>query len=168
MNCKLYFRSDIDRSNKNTTYDILAIRSSLDENTIKNLFFNHAFTRCDSTPRIFNIGKQVVFKKFLSDLSFMEDGLEFSSEGRTQTETEEIGSRLMVTIFGGKRNKTLSSCRHKMIIGKVGSAKSVVNAERLPPTQSATKYHSLRSYYQICVWKCTESALNPSSWGWSE
>ena len=62
----------------------------------------------------------------------------------------------------------LRSCRHKMLIGKVGSAKSFVNAERLPPTQSATKYHSLRSYYQICVWKCTESALNPSSWGWSE
>ena len=91
MNCKLFFRSDIDRSNKNTTYDILAIRSSLDENTIKSLFFIHTFTGCDSTSRIFNIGKQVVFKKCLSDLSFMEDGLEFSSEGRTQTEIEEIG-----------------------------------------------------------------------------
>ena len=93
-----------------------------------------------------------VFKKCLSDLSFMEDGLEFSSEGRTQTEIEEIGSRLIVTIFGGKRNETLSSWRHKMLIGRVGSAKSFVNAERLPPKQSTTKYHNQRSYYQIYVY----------------
>ena len=49
---------------------------------------------------------------------------------------------------------------------KVVSASSFVAPARLPPTASATKFHSLRAYYQIITWLGLESNLDATDWGW--
>ena len=55
---KLYYRSDIRRGQSpNHVYDIHSIQSLLGNDTCKYLLFVHAFTCCDSTSRIFSIGK---------------------------------------------------------------------------------------------------------------
>ena len=39
--------------------------------------------------------------------------------------------------------------------------------EKLPPTESAAKYHSLRVHLQLVVWQTLDtSSLNPTEWGW--
>ena len=39
--------------------------------------------------------------------------------------------------------------------------------ERLPPTESAAKYHALRVHLQVVIWATLDTlALNPLSWGW--
>ncbi|KAJ8280237.1 hypothetical protein GJAV_G00052180 [Gymnothorax javanicus] len=39
-------------------------------------------------------------------------------------------------------------------------------AERLPPTESSTKYHCRRAYFQIMVWIGKEGDMNTVDWGW--
>jgi len=80
----------------------------------------------------------------------------------------ELGKELMVDLFGGKSKDTLSSLRHISFTKKVASAKAFVTPERLPPTSSATTFHSLRVYYQIMVWMGMANDMNPIYWGWKE
>lgn len=72
----------------------------------------------------------------------------------------------MSILFGGKSSQTLCSLRHSILIKKVTSATSFVTPERLPPTASATKYHSLRVYYQIMTWIGKEDGMDETEWGW--
>lgn len=53
-----------------------------------------------------------------------------------------------------------------MLVEKVAAAKLFVTPERWPPTESATKYHSFRTYYQVSVWKSQETPLTATEWGW--
>ncbi len=53
-------------------------------------------------------------------------------------------------------------CKNKKIV----TAKSFVTPERLPPTESSTKYHCQRVYFQIMVWIGKESEMNTVDWGW--
>ena len=47
------------------------------------------------------------------------------------------------------------------------SASSKIKPERLPPTERATFFQSLRVYLQVTEWKTlTECPLDPVEWGW--
>lgn len=72
----------------------------------------------------------------------------------------------MVVLFGGKGFESLASLRLSTLSKKIVSAKSFVAPERLPPTVSSTKLHSLRVYYQIMVWTGKESDMDVLNWGW--
>ncbi|KAG1670130.1 Sodium-dependent multivitamin transporter [Nymphon striatum] len=72
----------------------------------------------------------------------------------------------MVLLFSGKQTDYLASLRHSVFKKKVVSASSFVAPARLPPTASATKFHSLRAYYQIMTWLGLESNLDATDWGW--
>ena len=56
--------------------------------------------------------------------------------------------------------------RYKWFCDKVSKSTSPVDPQSLPPTFAATKYHSLRVYYQVLVWKDFNHALKPEDWGW--
>ena len=84
----------------------------------------------------------------------------FIVQNKSQEDILELGKELMVDLFGGKPKDTLSLLRHINFTKKVASAKAFVIPERLPPTSSATKFHSLRVYYQIMVWMGMESDTN--------
>ena len=57
--------------------------------------------------------------------------------------------------------------RYNIFSKKVVSASSTVTPERLPPTESATKFHCRREYYQVMVWMGTEDGMDALNWGWS-
>lgn len=92
----------------------------------------------------------------------------FTVQERSQGQISDLGKHLMVDLFGGKSNDTLSSLRHFIFTKKVATAKSFVTPERLPPTSSATQFHSLRVYYQVMVWMGMANGMNPTDWGWRE
>jgi hypothetical protein len=166
----IYFRSDVKRSNtnkQNIIYDIRSLQRSLDKDVLQSLLCLHAFTGSDTTSRVYSVGKPAIFKKLLDDEPLRQLFQSFSCNGRNQKEVEELGNSIMTSFFGGKINETLTCCRHRMFVEKVSSAKSFVKPERLPPTQSANKYHSLRSYYQIRVWQGTAENLKVTDWGWT-
>ncbi len=79
---------------------------------------------------------------------------------------EDHGTMAMAVLFGGKSTDSLASLRYNLFSKKIITAKSFVTPERLPPTESSTKYHCQRVYFQIMVWIGKEGDMNTVDWGW--
>ena len=71
----------------------------------------------------------------------------------------------MVSLFGGSQTDSLEYLRCKFISKKVVTTKSFVKPERLPPTTSAAKFHSKRSYFQVRQWIGKSDEMDPTEWG---
>ena len=61
----------------------------------------------------------------------------------------------MAVLFGGKCTDSLATMRYNIFSKKVVSASTTVTPEPLPPTESASKFHSRRANYQIMTWMGT-------------
>jgi hypothetical protein len=165
----LVFRSDVNRKAKSfNSYNINLIRQGLGPETCEHLLFLHAFTGCDSTSRIHSVGKTSAFRKLLNDKDLREMASVFCATDQHQHKIAEAGQRAMLILCGGKPDEELVNLRHRMLCDKVFVSKGFITPERLPPTKSATKYHSLRVYYQVQVWKSDSDIGNPQDWGWLE
>jgi hypothetical protein len=91
----------------------------------------------------------------------------FTVPHQTTELIDELGCQVMAVIFGGKCTDSLAALRCKILSKRVLHSSSFVTPERLPPTESATKLHCRRTYYQIMVWMGMEDGMVPSCWGWS-
>jgi len=163
----LYFRSDNQSRSNLKVYDINQMKHLLGNKLCTQLLFLHSFTGCDSTSRVYGVGKKSVFQKLVKDdqvLKLCADT--FTSRGVSIAEIKNLGSQAMTVIFGGESTCSLAAMRYNIFTKKVAAAKSFVTPERLPPTESATKFHCLRVYYQVMVWMGMESDLDPLDWGW--
>ena len=47
------------------------------------------------------------------------------------------------------------------------SSSSFVTPERLPPTESATKLHCRRTYFQIMIWIGKQDGMDAVKWWWN-
>ena len=115
------------------------------------LLFIHAFTGSDTTSRIFNVGKQTVFGK-LKDPTIINAAKNFTTPGLDKNLICEHGLKAMVIVCGGKLNVDLMQLRYNVLVNKILAAKKFVSPERLPPTESATNYHTMRTYLQTMIW----------------
>lgn len=163
---ELYFRSD--NASRNTkVYNINQLKVSLGEELCSQLLFLHAFTGCDSTSRVFGIGKRTAFQKLAKGESTIKTCAKtFIVPNQPRDTVVENGTNAMVELFGGNSCDSLAKLRYNLFVKKLASAKSFVTPERLPPTASSTRYHSLRVYYQVMVWMGSEGDLNATDWGW--
>ena len=133
------------------------------------LLFVHAYSGCDSTSRIYAIGKKSAFRKLMkSDPVMKSCASAFLLQNKSQEDISDLGKDLMVDLFGGKSNDTLSSLRHTIFIKKVATAQAFVTPKRLPPTSLATRFHSQRVYFEIMVWMRMANEMNPTEWGWKQ
>lgn len=108
-----------------------------------------------------------MFQKIVEgDKDLVSCAVRFESVGETSDTIEQCGNKAMALLFGGKATEGLAKLRHRVLRKKVASATSFVTPERLPPTASATKFHSLRCYYQIRAWCGEEKDLHATDWGW--
>ena len=122
--------------------------------------FVHAY----STSRIFGIGKKSAFQKLVkSDPVVKSCAGAFILQNKSQEDISDLGKDLMV---GGKSNDTLLSLCHIIFTKKVATAKAFVTPEQLPPTSPATRFHSLRVYFQIMLWMGMADDMNPTEWRW--
>lgn len=162
----LYFRSDKSKDQIHV-YNVNTLKCLLGDQLCSHLLFIHAFTGCDTTSRIFGVGKKAFFNKFVKGDTDLESCAHaFTTPGQTNNVIEQYGNRTMAMIYGGKPTDTLKSLRHCILKKKVVSATSFVTPERLPPTSSATKFHSFRVYYQIMTWLRYENKIEATDWGW--
>ena len=148
-------------------YNINRLKVILGNDLCSQLLFIHAITGCDTTSRIFGVGKKATFQKLVKGDSVLQScSNEFISPNQTRAIIEDLGSKAMAVLFGGKCTESLASLRYNILVKKVSSAKSFVTPERLPPTASSTKFHCLRAYYQIMVWTEQEGDMDVTNWGW--
>jgi 5'-3' exonuclease len=166
-NKDLYFRSD-NQSKDVKVYYINRLKEILDDELCSQLLFIHAFTGCDTTSRVFGIGKKSAFQKLVKgDPTLKSCANTFLVPSQKGDVIEDIGSQAMAVMFGGKCTDSLALVRYNMFTKKVVSSKSFVTPERLAPTASSTKFHCLRSYYQIMVWIGSEGDMDVTNWGWN-
>ena len=68
---------------------------------------------------------------------------------------EEIGSagiRLFVHLYGGKQTDSLNSFRYAKFM-EMASCGKTLEPGRLPPTERAAFFHSLRVHHQVILWR---------------
>ena len=132
-----------------------------------NLLFIHAILGCDTTSRLFGLGKGLAVKKMKNDALFYEQAKVFNQT--QQMAREDIiaaGEKAIVSLYGGVKEETLDTLRYRRFCDKVSKSTSPVEPQTLPPTSAAARNHSLRVYYQIMEWKGTTLNMKTEDWGW--
>ena len=86
----------------------------------------------------------------------------------TAEEIGKAGVRLFVILFGGKQGDSLNFLRYVKFMEMISSNKAI-DPQKLPPTERAAHFHSLRVHLQVMHWKKLiheDSQLDPEQWGW--
>ena len=86
----------------------------------------------------------------------------------TAEEISKAGVHLFVIPFGGKQDDSLNYLRYVKFLEMASSSKAI-DPQKLPPTERAAHFHSLRVHLQVVLWKRLthkDSQLDPEQWGW--
>ena len=82
---------------------------------------------------------------------------------------DEVGYaelRLFCLLYGGTKMDTLTSLRYSRYMTMMAKSNKVM-PHRLPPTERAAHYHSLRVHFQVVGWTVLSNAmLQANEWGW--
>lgn len=109
------------------------------------ILFVHAWSGCDTTSSTFDQGKTTLLKK-------IRESQEIQQISRLMSAMkEEIGSagiQLFLHLYGGKLTDSLNSLRYAKFM-EMASCGKTLEPERLPPTERAAFFHSLRVHQQV-------------------
>ena len=125
------------------------------------LLFMHAIFGCETTSRLFGLGKGIVVNK-LSDSHFYKSAETFTKRNVSKEDVISVGDTALVLLYGGSCAEGLGSLRYKWFCDKLPKSTS----PSLPLTSTAAKYHSLLVHYKVMVWKEFNHDLKPKDWGW--
>ena len=131
-----------------------------------NILFLHALLGCDTTSRLFGIGKAAILKKFKTNTVLQQSAKVFDDESAAPEEIAVAGEKALVEMYNGKKNESLNALQKRKYCEKVAKSLHRVKGKSLPPTTAASKFHSYRVYLQICQWKNPHCNLQEESWGW--
>ena len=164
----LYFRSDKPKADGTIeVYHINRIQEVLGHEMCSQLMFIHVMTGSDTTSRSVGVGKKTAFQKLAKGDSLIRScAIAFTIPNQSTEVINNIGCQVMAVLFGGKGTDSLATMRYNTFSKNVVSASSFVTPERLPPTESATKLHCRRAYYQVMVWAGKDEGMDPKNWGW--
>ena len=95
-----------------------------------------------------------------------EAGRIFYSLSSTKDEIGEAGYTIFKLLYGGKSEDSLNKLRYFKYLDM--ACKGIIEPEKLPPTQRAAYFHSLRVHLQVNKWLLLEeeAELNSEEWGW--
>lgn len=60
----------------------------------------------------------------------------------------------------------LAALHYQVLMKNVVTAKSFVHPGCLSPTDTSTKFHCVRLYYQTMIWMSMATEIYPVNWGW--
>ena len=78
------------------------VKEQLGKEVCRNLLFLQAITGCDTTSRLYGVGKATVLKKFENVLSFKEQANVFSCHSGVFDDVT-AGEKAMVSLFRGEK-----------------------------------------------------------------
>jgi len=129
---------------------------------------------CSSMPWLvatrllgFSVLAKSAFQKLVKgDLVLQSCANAFTIPNQTTQIIEGLGCLVMSFLFCGKHADSIETMRYNIFSEKDVSSSSLVTPERLPSTESATKLHCRRVYYQIMVWMRMEEGMDAMNWRW--
>ena len=163
---ELFFAPEPKKNAKNRIWDIKQTKKDLGPFICSNILFLHALLGCDTTSRLFGIGKAAVLKKFRTNKALQQTAKVFDSVSASAEEIQLAGEKALVIMYNGKKDETLNALRLSRYCEKVAKSLNRVEARSLPPTSAVARYHSYLVYLQICQWKSLHCTLREESWGW--
>ena len=132
----------------------------------KYITFVHAFGGCDTTSAVHGQGKSSILRLLEKSTTAREEANHFLKKDASPEEINVAGSKLLVSLYGGKTSDSLTELRYLHYM-KMSSSSAAIKPENLPPTERAAMYHFRRTYYQVQEWNTLmESTLDPKDWGW--
>ena len=119
------------------------LKRLLGDDVCSDMLLIHALSGCDTTSRIFTVGKKFVVQKVIAGDSVLHACSKvFRTLTADRATVETSGCDAMVSLFNGGKSDSLASLRYSFLDKKVATANTFVTPERLPPTTSATHVHS--------------------------
>lgn len=163
----LYFLPEPKKGSKHPKlWNIQDLKSTLPAEISANILFLHAFLGCDTTSRIFGVGKGALLKKIQTSSILKEAAKTFNNLNSDSSMISTAGETVFKVIYGAKQNETLGSLRYRKYCEKVALGSSQVESYSLPPTAAAAKFHSFRVFFQMCMWNNESIDINAENWGW--
>lgn len=161
----VYFQS---AKQERRVYCVRQIQAHLGEHS-RRLLFCHALLGCDTTSRLYGIGKAAALKK-LQDEEFSKVADVFLNPSSSKHEVIEAGEKALLIIYGFGSVSNLNTARVIRFKEKIARSAVYVEPQTLPPTSAAAKYHSLRVFLQVQDWLGTiqEGEMLPTDWGYHE
>jgi len=160
--CNIVLKSDKRDASKIWTID--TIIKKLGVNIASVILPIHALLGCDTTSRIYSIGKGAAFKKCKTDPQFRKFLLIFVDGTSSKEDIVEAGEKLLLILYGGGKAVSLDQLRLWRYNNKVATSNKCLKPEMLCPTSDAASFHSLRVYHQVQTWMGAN--LNPLEFGW--
>ena len=147
-------------------WNINATREHLGTLVCDNILFLHSILGCDTTSRMFGLGKCSSLSRIKNDNSFHSAAQLFMTNKSRQVDIIKAGEKAIVRLYNGHLDESLNDLRLRKFHEKTTNSTKAVEPESLPPTTAAANYHSLRVYQQVQVWLGKEKDVPPEQWGW--
>ena len=131
-------------------------------------FLFYFFTGCDTTSRLFGIGKGAAVKKLRGNSNFKQARVFITGEA-VKDHIMSAGEEAMICLYEESRGKGLDTLRYRNFREKVATRTSSVPVHTLPPTAATAKYHNECVYYldyQTMIWMGIGNNMNAEEWGW--
>lgn len=164
--CKIFLTSEAKHNVKTPVkvWDIHLTKEKLGNDICQNILFIHAVLGCDTTSRLYGIGKGVSLKKYQTDGQFRQLATVFDDDSASKEAIAEAGEKALVILYNGNKDEKLDTLRMHKFHQKVATSVKFVGPESIPPTSAAATYHSFRVYHQVQTWK--GNRLRAEDWGW--
>ena len=103
------------------------MKSVLGTRVCENILFAHALLGCDTTSRVFGIGKGAALKQLRSSEDFSIQAEVFNRRSVTAEEIAKAGEKALVSLYNGSREEdTLDQLRLQRFCQKVSSSSSYI------------------------------------------
>ena len=112
---KLYFAPQPKRNAKARVWDIKQVKNDIGPFARKHILFLHAFLGCDTTSRIFGIGKGTILKKFNLSIALQQAANVFDSPISNHEEIASAGEKAFVALYNGKAEDSPNTLRFKVL-----------------------------------------------------
>ena len=90
-------------------WNIRAIKEKLSQRICNFILFIHAILGCDTTSRLYGIGKGTSLRKFRASSLFHEQAKVFHSDSASTHDVIDAGEKALILIYSGNVNDTLDS-----------------------------------------------------------
>ncbi len=166
----VYIRSDPKRGQKVglKLYSIRDVQVSLGIEVFPHILSIHAWSGCDTTSAIFSKGKTMTMRKILESTQAKQLLKTIGSYNVSPQLVGEAGIQLFAFMYGGSPSVSLGHHRYTCYMKMSASGKKL-EPERMPPTERAAHFHSLRVHAQIIDWHSLGTVkCDPLIWGWQQ
>ena len=132
----------------------------------RHIMLIHAWSGCDTTSATFGHGKMYLMKMLNRVPEVQNLSTIVSDRDAPADEVGYAGLRLFCLLYGGTKKDTLTSLRYARYMTMMAKSNKVV-PQRLPPTERAAHYHSLRVHLQVVRWTVlSNDMLQANECGW--